>query len=125
MWTLIHEGGWPIWFTLLFGLISLAAAARFARSGDKKHLGFVIGMSAATLFSVANGIVADLSAVGHHLNERWDQYFPSGATMPDLTRLLGQGFAESMSPGILGFTLLSLTWLVAAAGLARSARTPA
>ncbi len=117
MKTLMLEGGWPMWFTLFFGLISLGAAARFAKSADRRQLGFLVGMSLATFFSVLSGIVADLAAVGHNLNERWDQYqdFP-------IIRIVGQGIAESMSPGIMGFTMLSLTWMIAAVGLSRAAR---
>jgi hypothetical protein len=36
--------------------------------------------------------------------------------------VLSQGFAESMSPGIVGFALLSLTWLVVSVGLRRIGR---
>jgi hypothetical protein len=117
MKTLFLEGGWPMYFTLVFGLIALGGAARFAKSADRRHLGFVVGMSLATLFSVLNGIVADLAAVGHHVNERWDQI----KDVP-MVALLGQGFAESMSPGVMGFTFLSLTWLIAAVGLSRAAK---
>jgi hypothetical protein len=119
MATLIREGGWPIWFTLLFGLITLVGAARFAVSARRKHLGFVIGMAAATFFSALNGIAADLAAVGHATNKNWDDW------SPQITRVLAQGFAESMSPGILGFTMLSLAALISAVGLARTAKIDA
>jgi Na+/H+ antiporter NhaC len=112
---LIREGGWPMWFTLIFGLLSLASAARFARSADRRHLGFVIGISTATLFSIFNGFAADLAAVGNSVARG----YPDNETY---LRVINKGFAESMSPGILGFTLLSLTWLVAAVGLGRAAR---
>lgn len=77
MGTLIREGGWPIWFTLLFGLITLGGAARFALSARRKHLGFVVGMAAATFFSTLNGMVADLAAVGHHTNSDWKSSAPN------------------------------------------------
>jgi Na+/H+ antiporter NhaC len=119
MATLIREGGWPIWFTLLFGVITLVGAARFAVTARRKHLGFVIGMAFATLFSVLNGVAADLAAVGHSTNRNWDEW------SPQITRILAQGFAESMSPAILGFTILSLGGLITAVGLARTAKTEA
>jgi hypothetical protein len=117
MMTLIREGGWPMWFTLAFGLISLGAGARFAHLGQRRQLGFLIGMSLATLFSVLNGIAADLSAVGHSIG----QGYPHDERNL-VERVAAQGFAESMSPGILGFTLLSLTWMLAAVGLSRMQR---
>lgn len=119
MLTLLHEGGWPIWFTLLFGLGALAAAARFARSSERRHLGLTIGLSLATLFSTLNGVAADLAAVGHHLNARWPHFYTVDGGYQGVVMGLAQGFAESMSPAILGFTLLALTWLVATVGLAK------
>lgn len=121
MMTLMREGGWPIWFTLLFGLITLGAAIRFAVKADRKALPFIVGMSVATGFSVLNGIVADLGAVGHHVNARWASLYSEEGGYQGVVRALSQGVAESLSPGILGFTLLSLTWLVASVGLSRSA----
>jgi hypothetical protein len=41
-----------------------------------------------------------------------------------LSLLVMQGFAESMAPGILGFSLLSLTALACAVGFWRSLRLP-
>jgi hypothetical protein len=120
MWTLIQWGGFPIWFVLAFGFISLGGAALFARRPDKRQLAFVIGMSVATLFSILNGIVADLATVGHAANVHWDDLFKQAAVP-----IWSQGFAESMSPGIIGFTLLSLTWLVVATGLRRMPREAA
>ena len=119
MWTLIEWGGFPIWFVLGFGLISLGAAALFARRPDRRQLRLVIGMSVATLFSILNGIVADLATVGHHINVGWEKYYSVEGGYQGVVRAINQGTAESLSPGIIGFTLLSLTWLVAAVGLRR------
>jgi hypothetical protein len=116
MWTLIREGGYPMWFVIAFGLASLVGAARFVRSADRRQLGFVVGMSVATLFSILNGIAADLAAVGHNVPKFFED------TKTPLAFVYGQGFAEAMSPGVMGFTLLSLTWLVAAVGLGRAAQ---
>ena len=51
-----------------------------------------------------------------YMNQRWEEL------SPNLAQALLQGFAESMSPGILGFTLLSLAGLICAVGLSRSAK---
>ena len=118
MWTLIEWGGFPIWFVLGFGFISLACAAWFARKPERRQLRLIIGMSLATLFSILNGIVADLATVGHHINIGWEKYVTEGGPSY-IARVASQGFAESLSPGIIGFTLLSLTWLVASVGLRR------
>jgi hypothetical protein len=113
MGTLIREGGFPMWFVLAFGLVSLGAAAWFAYRPSRRRLRFIYGMSAATALTSLMGICADLAAVGHHANERWDEF--SGP----IVRVLLQGFAESMSPGVMGFSFLSLVALLTAAGAPR------
>jgi hypothetical protein len=125
MITLFHEGGFPMWFVLLFGTITLGAAIRFAIKADRRQLGFIIGLSVATLFSVLVGFVADLGAVGHNVAGHWDKFYSATDGYQGVVMAWSQGFAESMSPGILGFTLLSLTWLIAAVGLSRSSRLQA
>ena len=61
---------------------------------------------------------ADLATVGHHINVGWEKYTSDGGAAM-IARIASQGIAESLSPGIIGFTLLSLTWLVASVGLRR------
>jgi hypothetical protein len=116
MLDLLKEGGGPMLFVVLFGVATFAAAALFAARGDRRRLNFIGGMGAATLLSVLGGIAADLAAVGHHAQER------CGSHGLDLTSCLLVGFAESMAPGIVGFTLLSLAAMLAAVGLSRSSR---
>ncbi|MBI5477316.1 MAG: hypothetical protein HY906_00585 [Deltaproteobacteria bacterium] len=72
-------------------------------------------MSSATLFAILSGICADLAAVGHHVPQRF-------AEDPKWYFALILGIGESMAPGIIGFTLLSLVWLVSAVGERRLAR---
>jgi hypothetical protein len=119
MWTLIEWGGFPIWFVLAFGFLALFGAGLYARTPNRRRLGLVIGMSIATLFSIFNGIVADLATVGHSINVGWDEYIKEGGPSV-IARVASQGIAESLTPGIIGFTLLSLTWLVASLGLRRT-----
>jgi hypothetical protein len=119
MWTLIEWGGFPIWFVLGFGFIALLCAGLYARRPERRGLGLVIGMSLATLFSILNAIVADLATVAHHINVGWNEYVQQGGNAV-IARVASQGIAESLSPGIIGFTLLSLTWLVASVGLRRT-----
>jgi hypothetical protein len=125
MLTLIEWGGFPVWFVLLFGFISLGAAAFFVRKPERRQLGLVIGMSVATLFSILNGVAADLATVGHALNVKWDKFYTADHAYQGVVQAWGQGFAESLSPAIIGFTLLSLTWLVAAVGLRRMTQSQA
>lgn len=61
--------------------------------------------------------MANLAAVGIKVpgHPEWRQH-------TELPLLVMQGFAESMAPGILGFSLLSLTALACAVGFSRSLR---
>jgi hypothetical protein len=113
MMTLIREGGWPMWLVLIFGLVSLGTAARFAWQPSRSRLGFIYGISVATMFTSVMAICADLAAVGHSMNQNWDAWKDEPA------RVLCQGFAESMSPGIMGFSFLSMVALLLAAGATR------
>lgn len=116
MLDLIREGGGPMLFVLIFGLLTFAAAGLFAARGDRRRLGFIVWMGVATLLSVGGGVAADLAAVGHHGLERC-----AALHIEPQACLLG-GFAESMSPAIIGLTLLSLAAMLTAVGMSRSAR---
>jgi hypothetical protein len=116
MLLLIREGGFPMVFVIGFGLITLIAAIGFAVRPARRKLPFLRGMSMATLFAILSGICADLAAVGHNVPARL-------ADDPKWYFSLILGFGESMAPGILGFTVLALAWMVSAVGERRLART--
>jgi hypothetical protein len=119
MLDLFREGGGPMWFVLIFGLLTFGAAAVFAARGDRRRLGFITWMGLATALSVAGGICADLAAVGHHGLPH------CAARQIEPAACLLLGLAESMAPGIVGFTLLSLAAMLSAVGMSRTARAPA
>lgn len=116
MMQLFLEGGFPMWFLLIFGGASLGAAAMFARRPNRERLPLVIGLTLATIFTAIMGVFADLAAVGHHTSDNYDKYGP------EIPRVLLQGFAESMAPGIMGFGLVTLTAVVVVLGLYRESR---
>jgi hypothetical protein len=120
MLTLLREGGTPVWFTILFGAISLGVSVRYLQKMTRAQLALLVGMSLATLFSILCGVAANLSAVGHHAPE----YLEGHPDVP-VWAVLSLGVAEALSPAILGFTLLSLSWLIGAVGLHRAARLEA
>ena len=76
-----------------------------------------LGLGSATLFTAVTGICADLAAVGHHAPAYLKAH-------PDMTlaEVLLQGAAESMSPGILGFTMLSLAAMIVTLGFYREGK---
>ena len=117
MLTLFREGGFPIWFLLAFGGLSLIAGARFAIRPDSARLRLALALSAATLFTMVTAISADLATVGHQLPEYLLRH-------PETTLAIAllQGIAESLSPAILGCTVLTLAALFIALGCYRESR---
>lgn len=103
-----------MWFLLVFGALSLVSGARFALRPDARRLRLAAALSLATLFTVLTAIAADLAMVGHHAPE-YLAHHPGES----LATVLLQGFAESMSPAILGFTMLTLVALFIALGCHR------
>lgn len=114
MTDLIRNGGAPMWAILIFGLINLGAALRFAYRPARARLPPIVALSLAVLFSIAGGVMADIAAVGSKVPARSEW-----ANSPKIHLLLLQGLAESMAPGILGFSVLSLVALLSAVGLRR------
>lgn len=114
MLTLFREGGFPMWFLLLFGLLTLLSGARFAARPDAARLRLALAMGSATWFTTVTAICADLATVGHQAPD----YLARHPGSP-LSTVLLQGVAESMSPAILGFTVLTLAALFVALGCYR------
>jgi len=112
--TLFIEGGFPMWFLLAFGLATLAFATGFAWSPVRRTLRTTFGLAAATGFTSVTGICTDLATVGHQA----PSYLKAHPT-ETLVDVRLQGAAESMSPGIMGFTILSLAALIVALGFQR------
>lgn len=114
MATLIREGGFPVFFLLAFGLAAMAFAVRFAMAPSQRAFRTCLALCAATLLTSINGIFAAFAAVGHQAPEYLKRHPES--TLAEVVLL---GIGESMSPGILGFTVLSLIALILALGVYR------
>lgn len=119
MLTLVVEGGYPMWFLLIFGLGGLIRAIRYAIRPSRLGLSSVAGLSVTTLMSIFTGVAADLAAVGHKAPDYVKSH--PNSTLAEVTLT---GFGESMSPAILGFSLLTITALVVTFGLRRSFERP-
>lgn len=113
MW-LITAGGAPSFVIVFFGIVALASAARFAWRPDPSGVPYILGLSGAVLFASVAGVMAALASVAVHVtgNDEWAQ-------SPDMPLIVLAGFGESMAPGILGFTILSVVALIASVGLRR------
>lgn len=121
MMTLIREGGMPIWFVLLFGVVTLAAAVAYALKPQERLLGLVRGMGAATLFSTLSGTAANLGATFHAVAGVDPRHPNLNLLSQEGPLMLALGLGESMSAAILGFAFLALAGLFYAVGSMRRA----
>ena len=104
-------GGFSSWIVLLFGLITLVAAGLYLWRPEQRKLGILRGMTVATAFSVLSGLSANLAAVMFNVSQN-----PKWAKSPDMPLLVMTGIGESLTTAILGFTVLSVAWLLGAIG---------
>ncbi|HUS66383.1 MAG TPA: hypothetical protein VMZ28_17645 [Kofleriaceae bacterium] len=105
----MKSGGWSMWFVLLLALGALVAAGLFVARADLRKLALVRALTWATLLSIASGLCANFAAVMHY----------AASDPPDLHQIIMQGLAEAVAPGVLGFTMLSISWLLVAVGTRR------
>lgn len=106
-----RAGGYSMVIVLLFGLTCFVSAAIYAARQSERVLCFSRSMSRATLYASVSGVFACIGAT---------MYAGATHTNPaELPALVMMGLGESMSPGILGFTLLTLSWMLLAIGSRR------
>ena len=110
----MKAGGWSMWFVLLLGLGALVSAILFLARSDLRKLSLVRALSLATVFAIASGLCANVAAV--FSNTATEEEL---AHSPDLHLYVMRGLAEAAAPGILGFTMLSIGWLLVAVGTRR------
>lgn len=117
MFTLIRNGGvLPMSFILLFGLLGLGSSFYFAVRAQRSSLGFIESISQALLFATLAATAADLGATLNSAEQAWEH--PGGGPL-HAAHMIVEGFAESTSPGILGFSFLALTAMMTAVGRRR------
>jgi hypothetical protein len=120
MWTLIRNGGViPMLFILVFGLLGLGASFYFAVRAERRSLGFIESMMQAVLFATLAATAADLGATLYAANRAWET--PGDGQPLQAAHMIVEGFAESTSPAILGFSFLALTAMLTAVGKRRLA----
>jgi hypothetical protein len=116
MWTLIRNGGVPMLFILVVGLFLLGASFYFAVRPQKQSLGFIESMGHATLYGTLAATAAAMGTTLYAASDAWGR--PDGGAV-EAAHLIVEGFAESSSPGILGFSFLALAAMLTAVGRRR------
>jgi hypothetical protein len=110
----MRAGGWPMWVVLIYGLVTLVASGLFAARPDESKIAFIRAMTTATVFATIGGVASCLGAVMANVPNT-----PELANDPKIHLIVMIGIGESLAPAILGFVLLSLVWVVTAAGIRR------
>ena len=111
MMEFMRAGGVGIWIVTLFGLLALFGAGRFAWRADPDRLRGVVALTWATVFAIASAVSANLASVCWKVPNR-----PEWAQSPEMPLIVMTGIAESLTPAILGFTVLGVVWLLVAVG---------
>lgn len=109
----MREGGWGMWPVLLVGLVSLAAAIRYAVRPERLHFRFAAALWLTLLVAVAHASLTDVAAVLGYFDD------PGRATDSQIPRLIIMGLKESTRPAVLGGIFLTLVPLLAAVGIYR------
>ena len=104
-----RDGGWGMWPVLVFGLLAVVAAARFAWRGEHRLTPFVRWMTATTLSSAVLGFAMAMMAVFNYLVTRR----PEG---DQLITILFEGTKEALNCITFGLLMTTLTCLLLAVG---------
>lgn len=104
-------GGWGMYPTTLFGLITIAAAAGYAMRPEPTRLAVIRGLSMLTLLSGALGFVTGCIRT----------WTAAGAADPkELPKLVVTGTGESLANIALALSALTVAWILTTFGAARA-----
>jgi hypothetical protein len=109
-----REGGFSMFIILALGLADLILAGSLAWRFGERKLGILRPVSLATVFATLLGMTSNIAAVMKNVAQN-----PEWAHSPDMHLITMVGIGESMAPAVMGFGILSATWLLVAVGLRR------
>jgi len=116
MMSFFVEGGWGMWPVLVFGLVLLGTAGRFAWDGEPARLRFALAVAATLLVAMTHAMLTNVAAVFWYVQD------PERAPDAELARTVFTGLMESTRPGALGGALLTLGLVLVAVGVYRAGR---
>jgi len=109
----MRTGGYGMWFILALGLGCLGLAGSYLWRPAERKLAMLRPLSLATVFAILAGICAGLAATTKYVSSELTD-------MAQLPVVVLIGIGETLTNGILGFSLLMLVWLLTAIGMRRS-----
>ena len=105
-----RAGGWIMFVVLALAIPLLFTSAKFARRASPQGLSIIRALTLAVVFAAVAGVTSDLAAVARAVASN-----PELAKEP-LANILW-GFNESMAPAILGFSLITIAWILVGFGV--------
>ena len=111
---LMMAGGAPMIVIVVFGLVAVLASAHFAWRPRPEALYYIGALCLAVLFSIFAAVAGDLIEVCVSVAGN-----PDMSSSPQVGMILVEGLGESLSPAVLGFSVLSIVSLISAVGLRR------
>ena len=114
MMEFMKTGGVAMWLILALGVAVVGLAGSFAWNPSERKLGLVRPLSVALVFLSVAGTAAGIAATMTYVTR-----VPEFATDPKLPLIVLTGIGESITPLILGFTILTTVWLTVTLGLRR------
>ena len=112
MISFIRAGGFPILIVLGLGLGLLFIAVAFTRRPRLSRLGVIRALTAAVVFASLSAVTVNFMMVMRKVPAN-----PEWARSPDLPLIVMTGLGEAVTPAILGFTILSIAWMLGAVGM--------
>jgi hypothetical protein len=87
-------GGYPMWVTLLFGALSIGAAARYAVKPERRFVPLVLSLGSMTFlsgsFGFVQGVVLSLNGLGGvPADRRWIWMLGVGESLVNVAFALG------------------------------------
>lgn len=114
MWEAFHVGGFGMWPTLVFGVLLIGSAARYAGDPDKKHVPLLLSLGVMTMVSGALGFTMGLAKSVMSL--------PDVAAEDRWIYLVGLG--ESLYNIVCALVLVMIAAMAVGVGAARIALSP-
>lgn len=111
-----REGGWGMYPVLVFGLVLLGSAGRYAWDLEPARLRFSVVMSLLVITASFHAMLTDVAQVF------WYVQSPERAPDDVLARTVLQGLMESTRPGGLAGALVTLALVLIAIGVYRGGR---
>ena len=99
---------------ILLGIVSVGLGISFAMKPSEVKLGLIRPLSIATTYCSIVGVISGLSVVLHNLGEM-SKHNTSGNSLP--YEIIVGGVAESLIPGLIGFSFLTIVWISVSLGM--------